>query len=584
MLIAPDYSRLLQIVLLLVGVSGSVLAQCSAEVWLEQETFVQNSPTITLKVMAKWNAPPVPTYKIPCSNFTMLAYCQGTLGNNSYMQMSSGSSNVTVINQIGNGANNGQFSCGQPSGGLVLSSDGTPVLVGKLTITIGSACNSTLNFWIDNCSAYQNSTSFCPFNILTQPPPNGSGLTVNAPKCPVNSTIGGQVKKPVSDCPQVGTFTQGFKDVDIDIVSTTAQPTISCPTTKTVANGTYASCLLPNNTYSVKASKSCANPKLKCITTNDAVQIQKQSKAPLSSTWEPWRFIAADVSGDGSVTAFDASKISAYILSNGTGTNNSGCFTFIPENNMGQILTSNNGQTSMTILSNFNVTISTTNIVNADFIGIVRGDVDGSCYCGEILNLQVPNEGIDVEKRITERNINDNEILVKYGFPKDELLDLVQFEAQIPDGFELHAIESNLPNFSEHNFAIDTESGLVKVIWINEGNNNTKDLSFIRFIAKNNENAEFTDDLFSLNAGASILTPQGIEYSIRVKSSELAERKIELDLYSNQKVFVYDYMGRLVLEKNTEDSNYFTEIQNQLGNGLYIIVENNQTRKIVIQK
>ena len=573
--IFPNFSKFFQIFLLLVIGSGFLRAQntCGGTVMLEQDPYDAATQTIKVKLMAKYTSSTGSGSSASFSNFNSYVELNGMLGPlGGIMTMTSSSTNVTLSTSIPALT----FTCSEK--GVTLAS--TFQEVGCVILSVSDEdCGSQFVFDIVSCTAL-NGSQFCDFENLTTLGNGLAGLTVYAPKCP-DPTIGGQVKKPVASCPQVGgSFLAGIKDVDIEITKA-GIPQCFTPI-KTGAAGYYSSCALDaNNTYSVKASKACAKPKLGCITTYDIVIAQKTILFDPTAATEPWQFIAADANGNGSITTLDLIEIRKYLLGVTTSLPG-GCYRFIPESNMGQIVLSPSAQLSTLYDMNLNVNYS--NIIDANFIGIVKGDMNGSCYCGEILNLEVPSKGTEVQRDIVENTTNSRELAVDYTFTELNNLELIQFEIEVPKGFDLSSIESNLPNFSDNDFAFDEEKRLIKIIWLNLTHEKMEGKPYIRLHGNRVSDFEISKELFNVNRTASVLNTSGTEYSMNLKQAAASDRSAINETITNSEILVYDYMGRVVSVKNSLDKNYLLELQNELENGLYIIVGKGSVKKIVVNR
>ena len=586
--IFPNFSKFFQIFLLLVVSSGFLRAQvagpCNGHVTLEAETFDPVTNTIKVNVMARMNVLSLPQIiSVDFTDFQCFAQSIASTSstNNLYMQMSNGL-NVSASNQPTT-IIPGQFKCTLPT--LLLPGNGNSVKVGTVILNVGGACGSSLNFLISSCTAKSGGT-LCYFEIDVPGPP-GSGLTVYAPKCPVFPTISGQVKKPVDACPSGGTFTQGFKDVDIQVSGSS----VTCPVTKTNPSGFYTSCELPaNNTYSVKASKCDVPNHTKgqdfCLSVSDIVMMRKTLLNEAGGATQPWQFIACDFSGNGTASTFDIVELRKYILSYALSPTTSLCYKIIPEV-IYNTLPANNTALSLVspITPSLVVSLGTTNIQQADFIGIVPGDVNGNCYCNEILNTPYPSDGdVVVSKSIIKTDTKDL-IDVIYDFPHLKSLEMIAFDVNLPSDVEVITVNSNLPNFNQDAHTYDAFNRLEKIIWLNLEKEKV-DKAYIRLSCVKKNAQEITKSDFNITGETYVDSSDGDTYSIVTKDSEILERNTkDVRIYSNDEFAIYDIYGRIV--SSAKDINSIQEFKRTLENGIYILLKSTngipKTTKFVIQ-
>ncbi len=565
--------------------SGNLLAQtspCGASVVLEQEPFDPLTQTIKVNVVINFNNPPgFPVYNIPVSNFNCLVTSNASSSpNNTFMQMTGGT-NVVVANQPTT-INNGQANC-TFNAAMNLSTNGTRLKVGTIILNTAGACGSKLVFWVASCTASFTGIP-CTFTITQPGPPNSNFLVIKAPDCIVS--ISGQVKTPIA----CGSFNKGFKDVDIEI---TKGGTAQCPTPiQTNTGGLYSSCALgANNTYSVKASKSCGKGNISCVTTNDLVLVQRHILSNPKLT-EKWALLAANVNTqNNNITSADLTALQSLILNGGSSTSNSttlsnnDCFRVISEdeymnlNPLGYAYTPG-------ISNQITVPIVQSSANNTNFIGIVVGDVNGSCYCSGILNT--PNElGEDIAFN-TAVNESTNSKQLILSLPNNQKYEIIQFDLVLSDGFDLTDIKSNLPTFSKDDYRFDKELNTLHFLWVKKDNLENKDVSyFIQVLGKNGvEHLEY--EIGSENI---ILTNDGLTHQVKLSNPEFSMPNINLEQVSEifTEIFVFDSVGRLILsDKSNGINDILGKLQANNENGLYIIQAKSnsgmKTFKFAVQK
>lgn len=215
----------------------------------------------------------------------------------------------------------------------------------------GSGTLVILHYDVNPQAAEGQSTTIHFANLLFNegnPPavPHGGLFTVSA-----GFTVSGSVKYYNNNNPVANT-----------------EMTLTGNTTTTGSDGAFLFSEIPGGNYTLTPDKDGAVGN--CIGAFDAAQILRQSAGLISLT--PYQLIAADVTGNGSVTSFDASYILRYSVGFISEFPVGKTWTFVPEN---FAINSTNWSSAPHSISYAPLDADQ---VNQDFYGIVYSDASGN--------------------------------------------------------------------------------------------------------------------------------------------------------------------------------------------------------------
>jgi len=276
----------------------------------------------------------------------------------------------------------------------------------------------TVEVWVTDQAG---NADFCKTDIIIQDNMNlcnDDSLSVN------NGMIGGGIET------QMG---ETFPDVHVDISSMGM-------TYMTDAEGNFAFHNLNlGNNYSVEPWKN-DDPK-NGVTTFDLVLITRHvlNIQPLDS---PYKLIAADVNSSGTVTTLDVVELRKLIL---------GIYTTFPDNSSWRFVDADYVFPNPGTPSNppypevLNIANMNNDVLNADFIGVKIGDVNGSAAVNFNGDLTNDREGRNINILLEDRKIEaGEEFTVPVRLEEDYNLLALQFTLEFETDLELQGIEKGV--------------------------------------------------------------------------------------------------------------------------------------------
>ncbi len=293
---------------------------------------------------------------------------------------------------------------------------------------------------------------------------SGTLSTVGSSICISGIDIGGTIEKAVATIPCIGSINNGIPMVAVKIWNL---PTaVTACNTQTAANGKYLCNVPSGQDYRIEPTKT---GNLNCgVTELDAAMILQQITGNLPTLKEVWQRIAADLNGDGKITTVDNVQISNIILGNPTPF---ASWAFVPTADYFKIPI----PTNLTGVPKFDqfiqltspATMSTATLKKQGFVGIKKGDVNGSCSdCGGLIapeKVSAGNPNSIIEVVGEDKQLNSGEVTyIRFKakkFIQNSVYALhLDYNSELLEVLELKAM--GLENLAHH---IDIENNTVKM-------------------------------------------------------------------------------------------------------------------------
>ncbi|MCF8247449.1 MAG: T9SS type A sorting domain-containing protein [Saprospiraceae bacterium] len=302
----------------------------------------------------------------------------------------------------------------------------------------------------------------------------------------VSNTISGSIYKPAFTQSVCG---QGQNNA-VTQVQITKTPNVTCGTTlvqSTITNntnGTYSFSNIPNGSnlslpsyfdYTISPSKTNG---ITCGLDGQDITLVQAHSVGNNILDYPYQMIAGDMNLNGLVTAFDAVIIQRVINGNMSDLPASWrSWAFPPTAAYGTFPAPSSSSSPVPVFNEFlQFNDLNSNFTIQDFVGIKRGDVDGSCS-----QCNAAFDGGGVEDR--EANPSNSIILSDRAVRVGETIELpIQVDAWDEDNnvisFALHfdqnyfdvltVKDGQLPNFDENSFNWEAmDEGLLRCVWVN---------------------------------------------------------------------------------------------------------------------
>ncbi len=250
---------------------------------------------------------------------------------------------------------------------------------------------------------------------------SGTLSTVGSSICISGIDIGGTIEKAVATIPCIGSINNGIPMVAVKIWNL---PTaVTACNTQTAADGKYLCNVPSGQDYRIEPAKT---GNLNCgVTELDAAMMLQQITGNLPTLKEVWQRIAADLNGDGKITTADNVQMTSP------------------------------------------ATMSTATLKKQGFVGIKKGDVNGSCSdCGGLIATEKvsagnPNSIIEVVGE--DKQLNSGEVTyIRFKakkFIQNSVYALhLDYNSELLEVLELKAM--GLENLAHH---IDIENNTVKM-------------------------------------------------------------------------------------------------------------------------
>ncbi len=357
----------------------------------------------------------------------------------------------------------------------------SPILL--FSIVFIGAPNSTLTFsWNSSPSPriYTVIGGTAPTWLLTQ-------LNNNMPRNIVTNTISGSIYKPAFTQAVCG---QGQNNA-VTQVNITRTPNVTCGTTLTpvtITNGNNGAYAFQNNPgginqslpsyfdYTISPTKTNG---INCGLNGMDITLIQQHILYIDLLDYAYQLIAADMNLSGTISTADYAIIQQVILGNNTGLPaNWRSWAFPPTAVYGAFAPPTSNNSPVPVFNEFlQFNDLNSNFTIQDFVGIKRGDVDGSCtQC----NAAFEEGGSDDRESNPTNNIVLSDRAVRVGetieLPIkmedwDEDNNVISFALQFDQNYfdVLTVKDGALPNFDENSFNWEAmDEGLLRCVWVNK--------------------------------------------------------------------------------------------------------------------